>query len=53
MKRFGCKVLLLLGGMFVLGGNCTGSIFAFFLFYGRHKCTFAIEPGFAAYKGVF
>lgn len=49
MGKFGCKGLLLLGSMIMLGGGGTSSIFTFFIFYGRYECSFAIKSGSTAH----
>lgn len=53
MGKLGYKGLLLLGGMMMLGGSGTSSVFTFFLFYGGNKCPFAVESGLAAYQRIF
>ena len=53
MKRFGCKVLLLLGGMFVLGGTAQAQYLRSSYFMEGTSARLQLNPGLQPTRGYF
>lgn len=53
MKRFGCKVLLLLGGMFLLGGTAQAQYLRSSYFMEGTSARLQLNPGLQPTRGYF